>query len=64
MKILLRCNAEQTTMSCYINTQSVRQALRVGVRRGNGTERTGGTGKAETEKRIKRGKEGKTRKRS
>jgi hypothetical protein len=33
---------------------------RVGVKRGNGKERTGGTGKAETEKRVKRGKEGKT----
>jgi hypothetical protein len=35
----------------------------VGVKRGNGTERTGGTGMAEPEKRVKRGKEGKTRKR-
>ena len=38
----------------------------VGVKRGNGTDRrnrNGGTGKAETEKRVKRGKEGKTRKR-
>jgi hypothetical protein len=47
---------------------------RVGVKRGNGTERTGGTGMAEpekrkrnrgynAEKRVKRGKEGKTWKR-
>jgi hypothetical protein len=39
--------------------------FRVGVKRGNGTDRrnrNGGTGKAETEKRVKRGKEGKTRK--
>ena len=28
----------------------------VGVKRGNGTQRTGGTGKVETEKRVKRGK--------
>jgi hypothetical protein len=39
---------------------------RVRIKRGNGTDRrnrNGGTGEAETEKRVKRGKEDKTRKR-
>jgi hypothetical protein len=61
------------TLMDYFHRQEIAHFNRVGVKRGNGTERTGGTGMAEpekrkrnrgwnAEKRVKRGKEGKTRK--
>ena len=61
----LHCPCKWYEIFSYKHKRNLSRFTRVGVKRGNGTDRRNrndGTGKEETEKRVKRGKKGKTRK--